>query len=308
MSHELHHFTMGLWVLFLAYGASVVGSYVGLSCARQLAKLPPGNARRGWLWMAALSIGGVGIWLTHFIAMMGFAVPGTMIRYDPVLTAVSVVVAVLATAFGLWIVDLRSISGQRLPRLLTLIIGGVLMGLAVSFMHYTGMAAIRIQGTIDHQPGFVAGSVVIGIVAATAALWLARVAESALMRVAGGLIMGCAVAALHYTGMAGVEATVDPSSPAPDGYTVMALLLPAYFIGTAVLVVPVVKLLLAPQAAEAHLDDASAVWAARSTTDTFGAVRARSSDTEMSLHPTHESEDTGRYIDASVYTPRVSGR
>lgn len=294
MSHELHHFTMGLWVLFLAYGVSAVGSFVGLSCAREVAKLPPGNARRSWLWMAALTIGGVGIWLTHFVAMMGFAVPGTMIRYDPVLTAVSVVVAVLATAFGLWIVDLRTVSGQRLPRVLTLVVSGVLMGLAVSLMHYTGMAAIRIQGTIEHEPEYVAMSVVIGIIAATAALWLARVAESVLMRVVGGLIMGSAVAALHYTGMAGVEATLDPTAAAPSGYTVMALLLPAYFVATAVMAVPVVKLLLAPQAAEAHLDEVAEQWAAESSADTFGQVRVRQSDLEMSLLPDYAGDSRGR--------------
>ncbi|MFD6893726.1 MHYT domain-containing protein [Rhodococcus sp. NPDC060086] len=254
MSHELHHFTMGLWVLGLAYAVSVVGAYTGLSCAHQAARHPPGSTRRGWLLMASVAIGGVGIWLMHFMGMMGFDVPATLVRYDLELTVFSAVVAVAATLFGLWLVTLRTFAGRRLPRALTLSVGGLLMGLAVSLMHYSGMAAIRIQGTLTHTPMFVVASVIIGIVAATAALWLAGVAERHLTRIAGALIMGCAVVALHYTGMAGTQATVDPTAQAPEGLTVLSLLLPAYALGMIVLAVPIVALLLAPQPTEAHYD------------------------------------------------------
>ncbi len=145
MSHELHHFTMGLWVFFLAYATSVVGSYVGLSCVRQSFKDDGKNARIRWLAMASLAIGGVGIWLMHFIGMMGFAVPGSTIRYALAPTLFSVVLAVGATLFGLWIVDSRAGWKTRVPRGVPLAVGGLVMGLAVSFMHYSGMAAIRIR-------------------------------------------------------------------------------------------------------------------------------------------------------------------
>ncbi len=82
MSHELHHFALGKWVLGLAYLTSITGSYVGLLCARQTTR-SRGSLGRAWLVMAAAALGGVGVWLTHFIAMMGFAVPGTLIRYNP---------------------------------------------------------------------------------------------------------------------------------------------------------------------------------------------------------------------------------
>ncbi len=70
MSHEMHHFSMGTWVLFLAYATSVIGSYVGLSCVRQSANAKVGQ-RTGWIALAAVAIGGIGIWLMHFIGMMG---------------------------------------------------------------------------------------------------------------------------------------------------------------------------------------------------------------------------------------------
>ncbi len=238
MSHELHHFTMGLWVFFLAYATSVVGSYVGLSCVRQSFKDDGKNARMRWLATASLAIGGVGIWLMHFIGMMGFAVPGSTIRYAFAPTLFSVVLAIGATLFGLWIVDSRAEWKARVPRGIPLTVGGLVMGLAVSLMHYSGMAAIRIKGTIEHDQAFVIASIVIGVVASTAALWLAGVAERLPARAAAALIMGCAVVALHYTGMAGVKATIDPSAADPEGLTVLSVLFPAFVLGILVIALP----------------------------------------------------------------------
>lgn len=262
MSHEMHHFDLGLWVLVLAYATSVVGSFIGLSCAHRVAQHRSGVTRWGWLSMAALAIGGVGIWMTHFIAMMGFAVPGAVIRYDPILTVVSAVVAVAATLFGLWLVDLRVLAGRRVWKAIALLAGSIVMGLAVSVMHYSGMAAIRIRGELSYDPLFVAVSVLIGIVASGAALWVARVAAGRATRLWGAVVMGIAVAALHYTGMAGVHVTIDPGAPAPEGVTIMALMLPSYVLGTIVLAVPLIALLLDPRASEAGLDDAIARWTA----------------------------------------------
>jgi len=255
MSHELHHFDMGLWVFFLAYATAVCGSFVGLSCARRSVVVggatgdaTPGGAPTGvrWIAMAALAIGGVGIWLMHFIGMMGFAVPGSKIRYALGPTLFSVVVAVGATFLGFWMTDRNTVLGRRLPRAVTIPLGGLVMGLAVTLMHYSGMAAIRIQGTIAHDPAFVAGSVVIGVVASTAALWLAGVTERIVVRVGAACVMGCAVVSLHYTGMAGVHVTVDSTAPIPVGPTVTSLLFPAFVIGILVLILPIVALLLEP--------------------------------------------------------------
>ena len=75
MNHQVHHFDMGLWLLFLAYIVSVTGSVVGLACTRCSARATSGRDRLRSLLMASIAIGGVGIWLMHFIAMLGFAIP-----------------------------------------------------------------------------------------------------------------------------------------------------------------------------------------------------------------------------------------
>ncbi len=72
--------------------------------------------------------------------------------------------------------------------------------------------------------------------------------------------MGCAVVALHYTGMAGVKATVDVSAPEPYGLTVLSLLFPAFVLGIAVLALPIAALLLAPNREDRRRDAAVAQW------------------------------------------------
>jgi NO-binding membrane sensor protein with MHYT domain len=286
MSHELHHFTMGFWVLPLAYVMAVVGSYVGLSCVRQALRFTTVRAGMLWLVMASVSIGGVGIWLMHFIGMMGFAVPASAIRYNLALTVLSAALAVIATLFGLGaVVGIRLISTRRLDHLAALVVGGLVMGLAVSLMHYSGMAAIRIQGTLEYDPMFVAASVIIGIVASTAALRVAGLAERLWVRVAAALIMGCAVVAMHYTGMAGVQATVDPTSSAPSGVTVMALLFPAFVIGVIVLAVPIVALLLVIDPVDVHVKDSIARWTEAPEPETAPAYDPSSAPTEVIIIP-----------------------
>ncbi|MEE2031755.1 MHYT domain-containing protein [Rhodococcus chondri] len=260
MSHELHHFAMGTWVFFLAYLTSVVGSFVGLTCARRAATAHTGSNRSRWTFMAALSIGGVAIWLMHFIGMMGFAVPGSSVRYGLGLTIFSVVLAVGATWFGLWLLDadvpwMRSVSPTS-----RLGIGGVIMGFAVAGMHYNGMAAVRIQGSLDQGTTFVLYSILIGVVASITALWLSRNAEHWLVRIPAALVMGCAVVSLHYTGMAGIDVTVDPAAPSPAGMTVMSLLFPGFIVGVGVLAVPVLALMATPTSEELRREREVAAW------------------------------------------------
>ncbi|MEE2057154.1 MHYT domain-containing protein [Rhodococcus artemisiae] len=248
------HFTMGLWVPYLAFVTAAVGCYVGLCCVQQSRKYLTPAAGVCWLMMAALSIGGVGIWLMHFIGMSGFSVPTSPVRYDLGATLFSVVLAVGATLFGLLISDARLSAARRLPRSVSLTVGGIVMGTAIVLMHYSGMAAIRIRGTIDHDPRMVAVSAAIGIVGSVAAMWMFDVPGKLHVRVASSLLLACGVVALHYTGMVGMSAHVDLDASAPEGMTVPSLLFPAFGIGIVLLAVPIVALLLAPES-DRELDD-----------------------------------------------------
>ncbi|MGE5287325.1 MAG: MHYT domain-containing protein [Micromonosporaceae bacterium] len=155
--------------------------------------------------LAALSIGIPGIWVMHFVAMLGFTIPGQTIRYDVPITILSALVAVAVVSVGLLIVGF---GGQgHMP----LLLGGLIIGFGVASMHYIGMAAMRMQGTVHYNSFLVAISVLIAIVAGTAALWAGRIRQFG-ATIAASLIMGVAVSGMHYTGMGAMRVYPSPQS------------------------------------------------------------------------------------------------
>ncbi|MDA2811161.1 histidine kinase [Nocardiopsis sp. RSe5-2] len=216
----IEHAALGWWTPALAYGVSVLGSFIGLMFATR-ARSADGASRWGWLVLGAVSLGGAAVWSMHFIAMMGFRVNGMVIRYDPWLTVVSAAVAIAIMAAALAVVTLW----RGLPALLA---GGAAAGAGVVAMHYMGMASMRMEGEMHHSTGFVAAACVIAVVAATVALWFARNLTSSGSIVAAAFVMGVAVAAMHYTGMMGVsvEGATGSMSDVPEGMSALDFLTP----------------------------------------------------------------------------------
>ena len=95
-----------------------------------------------------------------------------------------------------------------------LIGGGTAMGVGVAAMHYTGMAAMRMQAHLDYDLVSVAISLGIAVVASIAALWLVFNTTRLWQIVASALVMGLAVCGMHYTGMKAAIMQHDPKLPA----------------------------------------------------------------------------------------------
>src|ERR1044072_9392255 len=95
------------WLLVLAYLTSGAGCATGLACTVQARYAEDRNKRLLWLALAAISIGGVGIWLMHFIAMLGFTTPGHPVRYAMLPPVVSAVLAIVAVFGGLVLFGVR---------------------------------------------------------------------------------------------------------------------------------------------------------------------------------------------------------
>ena len=200
---EIHHFTYGWITPMLAYALSVLGSVLGLTCAVHARRAATSSGRAGWLIMAAFALGGTGIWTMHFMAMLGFGVVGTDIRYDIAETAFSAVVAIVVVGVGLFIVGLAGGTGRPAPW--RILLGGLLAGLGVNAMHYLGMAAMRLNGEVTYDQSLVAASIVIAVVAATVALWLCVTVRSGYAVFGSALVMGVAVNGMHFTGMAAMS-------------------------------------------------------------------------------------------------------
>jgi NO-binding membrane sensor protein with MHYT domain len=218
---SVHNFQFGLATPALAYVMSCLGAFLGLRSAAR-ARLHTGRARTGWLSIAAVSIGALGIWVMHFIAMLGFAIPGEDIRYNIPLTILSMLIAVVVVFAGL------AISSYGRRRHVRLALAGTVTGLGVAGMHYTGMAAMSMPGRMSYDPALFVLSGVIAIVAATAALWAAHALRGAAAALAATPIMAAAVSGMHYTGMAAMR--IWPPSPgasmSPGGATAWGFLLP----------------------------------------------------------------------------------
>jgi len=167
-------------------------SYTALDLGGRVAPAQ-GPTHRIWLATAALILGG-GIWSMHFVAMLAFVLPMPM-SYDVGLTVLSLILAILAASGGFYVISRPGVSRPRL------VLSGVFMGIAISGMHYTGMAAMRGPVELSYLRLWVALSVIIAIGAATVSLWLAYRTTEAGQKLAAAIVMGLAISGMHYTGM-----------------------------------------------------------------------------------------------------------
>lgn len=187
-----HH---NLFLVALSYLVSVLGSYTALQLAVgiPIAK----NATERWqaLIGSGAAVGGGGIWAMHFIAMLAcqMEIPVT---FDLPLTLASAVIGIASCSVGLAVASSGVFSWAKL------VLAGVLMGVGVAGMHYTGMAAMLMPAQTVYDQTIVALSVLIAIVASIAALWLAFNLRGWMQLLGAALVMGVAVCGMHYTGMA----------------------------------------------------------------------------------------------------------
>jgi NO-binding membrane sensor protein with MHYT domain len=227
---HVHHFTYGAFNPIAAYLLAFLGSFLGLLCTGRARDAHSRGRRNRWLVIAAFSIGGGGIWLMHFSAMLGFDVPDSPVRYDLTLTLLSLVFSVLTVGIGLLVVGHGKRSTGRI------LLAGFLTGSGVIATHYTGMAGMRIAATIHYHPGLVVASAAIALAASTVALWFAISVRGWLKITGAAAVMAVAVCGMHYTGMAAMSVELDPSGIAPGGIRPLTMLVPITVITAATIV------------------------------------------------------------------------
>ncbi|MHA7684054.1 putative bifunctional diguanylate cyclase/phosphodiesterase [Cupriavidus sp. PET2-C1] len=189
-----------LLVLFSLLVA-MLASYTALDMAGRIATAQ-GRAAHWWLAGGACAMG-IGIWSMHFIAMLAFHLP-IPLGYDLPITVASLLIAIASSALALWLVGRETLPWRRLAG------GALLIGSGVAGMHYTGMAALRMVPGIHYIPSLFVLSVVIAVAASGAALWIAfNLRRESVwvrpLRAGASVVMGSAIAGMHYTGMAAAE-------------------------------------------------------------------------------------------------------
>lgn len=196
----------------LSFVVALFASYTALDMGSRLRRAT-GRTRTPWLIGSAVVLGS-GIWSMHFLAMLAFR-PGVPVAYDFHLTALSLIIAIAFAAIGFHLVARPQASFLRLA------VAGFVVGMGVTAMHYSGMAALVLSGRLLFDPLLVGASFIVAVVAATAALWLTLNLTSPIQRVIAAIVMAVAVCGMHYTGMSATSllctqgaaaGTQDPNS------------------------------------------------------------------------------------------------
>ena len=170
-----------------------------------------GWVRSGWLVGGATALG-VGIWSTHFTGMLAFNLP-VPVGYDWPTVFLSLLAAILASAVVLFVATRKKMGRMEA------LAGSVIMGAGIAGMHFIGMAAMRLPATCHYSLPLVGLAVVIAILASLAALLFSfdfreETKGTTWAKVASAAVMGVAISALHYTGMA--SASFKASAMPPD--------------------------------------------------------------------------------------------
>lgn len=218
-----------LLVIF-SYIVAAAASFTVLNLVGIIASLKKAAVR--WLWLLfGAAVMGTGIWSMHFIGMMAFSLP-VPIAYDMVLVVLSVIFAIAASFIALYVVARDGVT------LMQVLGSGAVLGAGISAMHYVGMAAMQVE--MHYNAFWVAVSIVIAFAASNVALLLsvyfrkAGGSGDAWKKIGSALMMGVAVAGMHYTGMAAVSFDVHHLHGDADGLVLDQKWL-AYFIAAGTL-------------------------------------------------------------------------
>ncbi len=192
-------------LVLLAGGICLLSCAMALGLLRRMSALS--GLRRGAALLVAATVTGIGIWATHFVAMLAYR-SGIPTAYEPGVTVLSLLAAIDLLGLALWLA-----FNQRLRFGAT--IGGAVVGLSIGAMHYLGMSAVRVEGVIAFDPTLVIASLVVGVGFGAGAFAVARRGPGLRRQAIAALLLTLAICGLHFTGMSAVSVTPDPTRSLP---------------------------------------------------------------------------------------------
>jgi diguanylate cyclase (GGDEF)-like protein/PAS domain S-box-containing protein len=184
----------------LSVVVAILASYASLMVSQHVLTIRSTKARRLWFVGGGLCLG-LGIWAMHFVGMLAFSLPCTS-NYDPTVTFLSMIPSIIASTIAIKIISRSEISRAQLAT------GGLLIGAGIGGMHYSGMAAMHLNGMIRYDIKLFLLSILVAVVLATLALWIKFRLQSWQTRwnewgtIVSATVMGLAVSGMHYTAMA----------------------------------------------------------------------------------------------------------
>ena len=193
MEHDKRLVLLAATVCFLA-SAAAINLFLR-------AKVTTGRDRFVWLGLDAAAAG-LGIWATHFIAMLAYD-PGVGAGYNLPLTTLSVLAAVLITGAGLTLA-LRDFDPW------TAIVGGAVIGCGIAVTHYTGMLALQLPGWVTWSPNLVIASIALAIIFGGVALVVAAGSDDWRNALLAAVLLTLAIVSMHFSAMGAMSFKPDP--------------------------------------------------------------------------------------------------
>jgi diguanylate cyclase (GGDEF)-like protein/PAS domain S-box-containing protein len=183
-----------VWVV-ISVLLAIFASHAALNASARVECLHDTNSKLIWTSIAAFTLG-IGVWAMHFIGMMALSLP-CGVRYDPLITLISMIPGILASGVALGVV------WNHGTKHLSPLLGSILLGASIGTMHYTGMAAMRLEGLVRYDPSWFALSILVAVALAYLALRVKNGVVSLKKHgdVLVAVIMGGAVSGMHYTAM-----------------------------------------------------------------------------------------------------------
>jgi PAS domain S-box-containing protein len=208
------------FLVVLSVLIAVWASYDALLLAGRV-KVARGTARPIWLIAGSFAMG-IGIWSMHFVGMLALRLP-VAVSYDVALVTLSVVMAISSAAVAFTLVSWEVVSTG------SFLAGAICMGLAISGMHYTGMAAIQLPALMRYDALLAALSILIAIALPYAALRLVfhfqapRFRHDRWLKTVPAILLGLGIVGMHYTAMAAAQFSAAPLTAASvSGHAVPA--------------------------------------------------------------------------------------
>jgi PAS domain S-box-containing protein len=188
---------------------AIAASYAALDLAGRITAAS-GRIRLAWLSGGAFAMG-IGIWAMHFKGMLAFHLPVPVKYHWPTVLA-SLLVAILASAVALYVASRPKMGPVEA------LTGSIFMGAGIAGVHYIGKDAMRLPAFTQYSTFLVVCSILLAILFSLLALLMAfglraEPGWTVPRRLGSATLMGAAISAMHYTGMA--SASFIPASP-PD--------------------------------------------------------------------------------------------
>jgi PAS domain S-box-containing protein len=212
-----HSYNLNLVVVSVLI--ATIGAYVAIEIAQRV-RAAVRRRRLFWVYGGALAMA-LGIWSMHFVGMLALHLP-IPVWYDARIVTLSYVAAFIGCVIAFAIFNRGEVGFGLLA------LASIFMGFAIAGMHYTGMAAMRMNSHVLYDPVIFAASIGVAVSVSFAALALIRnlLATSSqpgawAKKIGAALLMGFAVAGMHYTGMAAAFFTRGPTAWHPTDNAVL---------------------------------------------------------------------------------------